>query len=157
MGKKYLINERGFHPLVYYYDEARDYFFDEKGDSAELFVGGAAQKYINKQFKAERMCSAIKICLDKITEFRAQHTVSAFFLGLTLKKNLQLYTQDWRRLPGESKSAKGSFRLFWSWICLFHDIGYSYEEPRTEEKRKEYEKLATIDDFIKHQGISYKI
>lgn len=57
MSKKY--NESDFHPMVYYYNEARDYFFNEKDDSTELFVGSAAQKYINKQFENERACTAI--------------------------------------------------------------------------------------------------
>lgn len=157
MDKEYSINDGKFHPLVHYYNATREYYLNEKSESTELFVGSAAQKYINKQFSNERKCTEIKKCLDKITEFRAQHTVSAFLLGLTLKKSLQLNTRDWRRLPGESKSGKGSFRLFWSWICLFHDIGYSYEEPSTDEKRKEYEKIVTVDDFIRHENIKYNL
>lgn len=157
MNKNHSINDGDFHPLVYYYNEVRDYYFNEKNDSAELFIGNAAQKYINKQFSNERKSTELRKCLDKITEFRAQHTVSAFLLGLTLKRRLQLDTRDWKRLPEERKSGKGSFRLFWSWTCLFHDIGYSYEEPYTEDKRRAYSKLKTVDNFISYEGIKYNL
>jgi tetratricopeptide (TPR) repeat protein len=70
---------------------------------------------------------------------------------------LRLNTKDWKRLPGDSKSSAGSFRLFWTWICMFHDIGYSYEDPKTEEKKTEYAELKTIDDFIKHEDIKYSL
>lgn len=157
MEKTFLIHDSKLHPLVDYYNAARMYYFDEKEDARVLFESNNANKYIYNLFVNERKDLDIKKCLDKITDFRAKHTVSAFFLGLSVKKMLHLDTRDWKRLPGDSKSATGSFRLFWTWICMFHDIGYSYEEPTTEEKKTEYAELKTIDDFIKHEDIKYSL
>ena len=157
MEKEYLIHDSKPHPLVDYYNAMRMYYYDEKEDTSVLFESNNANKYINSLFANERKDPDIKKCLDKITDFRAKHTVSAFFLGLSVRKMLHLDTRDWKRLPGDSKSAAGSFRLFWTWICMFHDIGYSYEEPTTEEKKTEYAELKTIEDFVKHENIKYSL
>lgn len=113
--------------LSYYSDNKEPY--EIQGEA--LFSGVNSEKYINFLFKVERKNRKIKKCLDLITPFRARHTVSAYLLGLTIKDKLQLDTKDWRRLPNE-KSSAGSFRLFWSWICVFHDIGYYYETRQSE-------------------------
>lgn len=157
MEKEFMIHDSKDHPLVEYYNASRTYYFDEEEDTSILFENNNANKYINHLFANERKNPDIKKCLDKITDFRAKHTVSAFFLGLSVRKMLRLDTRDWRRLPGDSKSPEGSFRLFWTWICMFHDIGYSYEEPTTEERKMEYAEFKTIDDFIKYENIKYSL
>ena len=157
MEKDFLIQDSKPHSLVDYYNAARMYYFNEKEDTRVLFERNNVNKYINHLFANERKDPDIRKCLDKITDFRAKHTVSAFFLGLSVKKMLRLNTKDWKRLPGDSKSSAVSFRLFWTWICMFHDIGYSYEDPKTEEKKTEYAELKTIDDFIKHEDITYSL
>lgn len=157
MKTEYTINDSKPHSLIDFYNATRKYYFEDERDCRELFEGRAANRFINELFLSERKNSDIKRCLNKITDFRAKHTVSAFFLGLTVKKMLQLDTRDWRRLPTDKQSSTGSFRLFWSWICMFHDIGYSYEDPSSAEKKEEYAELKTIDDFIKYENIKYSL
>ena len=123
----------------YYADKIKPY--DVDGDS--LFSEKNSEKYINWLFKTERKNRKIKKCLDLITPFRARHTVSAYLLGLTIRDEIRLNTRDWRRLPNE-KSSAGSFRLFWSWVCVFHDIGYYYETNGSK-----YSNCLTVEELIK--------
>lgn len=119
-----------FRSLADYYDE---YLEDLPAGSITvetLFEDNNARKLIQSLFKEERKNTKIKNCLNIITEYRAKHTLSAYLLGITIHDQLNFNTRDWRRLPGET-SSKGSFQLFWRWICLFHDIGYRYEEDKS--------------------------
>jgi hypothetical protein len=117
----------------------------------DLFAERKANDFIRECFSEEYKVSKIKHCINIITPFRALHTVSAYLLGLNIKDRLQIDTRNWRRLPGE-KSSKGSFELFWSLICLFHDIGYEYEESSEKYKSNE-----TIDGLILYLNLEYNL
>lgn len=102
-----------------------------KGNVSDLLDEKGAKEFINHTFESERDNSKIKACLDSITPFRAVHTLSSFLLGVVVKNQLSIDMRKWRRLPNE-KTLRGSFILFWKWICLFHDIGYCYENNSNE-------------------------
>lgn len=139
----------GFVPLSDYYSEA----LKKKGSKYnvdDLFAQRKARDFIRECFSEEYKNEKIKRCIGIITPFRAVHTVSAFLLGLIVRNKLQIDTRDWRRLPGE-KSPKGSFELFWSFICLFHDIGYKYEEDSDQQLFED------IDDFICFLNLDYNL
>lgn len=115
--------------------------------SDELFDGDNSLKFISSIFSAESANIKIAKCIKLITPFRAKHTVSAYLLGTIIRDKLQFDTRNWRRLPKES-SPSGSFKLFWSWICLFHDIGYYYEEHSDK-----YLVFSQLEDLEKELGI----
>lgn len=139
-----------FVSLYDYYNEA----LENKGSQYnvnDLFAQRKAKEFIRECFSEEYKNAKIKRCISIITPFRAIHTVSAFLLGLIIRNELQFDTRKWRRLPGE-KSSKGSFELFWSLICLFHDIGYKYEE-----NSEEYKFYENIDDFVCCLNLDYNL
>ncbi|MBR3382816.1 MAG: hypothetical protein IKG85_07265 [Clostridia bacterium] len=136
--------------LAEHYNEALKELGSE--NSVELFSSQKeAKRFIRKRFAKEYTNKKIKECIDLITPSRAIHTVSAFLLGLSIRDNLQIDTRSWRRLPGEH-SPKGSFVLFWSLICLFHDIGYKYENDSAN--KTEYK---SIDDWILSHNLNYNL
>lgn len=140
----------GFVSLYDYYSKA----LKNNGSTYnvnDLFEQRKAKAFIKKRFNEERGNEKIKECIEGITDFRAIHTVSAFFLGFVIKDQLKIDTREWRRLPGEN-SPKGSFELFWSWICLFHDIGYKYEDDYAKSKT-----YKTIDGFIRYLKLDYNL
>ncbi len=128
--------------LIEYYDDALLDSVGAEWNTSALFSQRLAQNFILKFFDEECKNRKIKECINSITSFRAVHTVSSFLLGLTIKNALSFDTRNWRHLPGE-KNAKGSFELFWSWICLFHDIGYKYEESS-----EQYCSYKRVEDLI---------
>lgn len=139
-----------FVPLYDYYSNTLENK-RSKYSINDLFAQRKAQEFIRECFREEYKNAKIKECISIIKPFRAIHTVSAFLLGLIIKNKLQIDTRNWRRLPGE-KTPKGSFELFWSLVCLFHDIGYTYEE-----NPEQYKSFESIDEFIRFLNMDYSL
>lgn len=66
----------------------------------------------------------------EISEARAAHSISAFFFGFLLAKNLddgralRFYTKR----PDDVDTSSGfSFSYMWTLLCLYHDYGYYLE------------------------------
>ena len=136
--------------LIEYYNEAlKD--IDTDLSIEDLFERRLAHQFIKDRFRKEVTNVKVKKCIEMITPFRAIHTVSTFLLGLTIRNHLQFNTRSWRRLPGQ-KSPQGSFILFWSWICLFHDIGYQYEENTAK-----YSSIKSIKDLITYLNVEHSL
>ena len=142
---------KGFETLASYYQSALADHINDTYNLDDLFLGHNAEKFICNCFKQERKNKKIRNCIDRITPFRAIHTVSSFLLGLTIRDKLHIDTRSWLHLPGE-KSPKGSFELFWSWICLFHDVGYYYEEHS-----ETYASYNTIAELMQSLGIKHDL
>lgn len=136
--------------LAAYYKEAENKHKLGIHPIEKIVSGEYAQRFIKQRFRSERRNEKIDNCLKLITPFRAIHTVSAFLLGLTLRDKLQFDLRSWRHLPGES-SASGSFELFWSWICLFHDVGYYYETPERASG------ILSLEDLVEQLGIEHNL
>lgn len=71
---------------------------------------------------------------------RNVHTVSLFFLGIYLYDEL-----DW---IGKCESEKSNFLFLWFLACLYHDVGYYFEN---NEHKCEQQK--TIEEFIYENDI----
>ena len=110
-----------------------------------LLTPASSMKFIRQRFSMEQKEPDIKSCIDRITPNRSVHTVSSFLLGLAIRDNLSIDTRSWRRLP-EEKTPTGSFTLFWTWICLYHDIAYIYENDH--ESYKEYQQLEELIEYL---------
>ena len=125
----------------------------------ELFDGHNCQKFIRQYFehltatslKNESTTKFANI-LNKITEFRAQHTVASFLLGIAVKEKLSLDVRDWIRIY-DPYSSDPSFGFFWSLICLTHDVAYYYER----NSNKLLPSMRTIEDFCAKNNIHYNL
>jgi hypothetical protein len=62
----------------------------------------------------------------------SEHTNSIFFLGILISKKIKLNNQifNHNNLPGYSL-----FPFLWFLTCLFHDLGYDYEETKEYKDR----------------------
>ena len=125
----------------------------------ELFDGHNCQKFIRQYFEhltatSSKNESTTKFAniLNKITEFRAQHTVASFLLGIAVKEKLSLDVRDWIRIY-DPYSSDPSFGFFWSLICLTHDVAYYYER----NSNKLLPSMRTIEDFCAKNNIHYNL
>jgi len=82
-------------------------------------------------------------------EDRASHTVSLFLLGISATLNLGIAFDD---IPRYYPDPYKNFLYLWSTMCLYHDIGYFYENHHAI-----VEECPTINDFIKYGHIEYKL
>lgn len=128
-------------------------------DVAHLFIDRNALLFIRSYFENLRtknvlMNPAYKFLnvLERITEFRAQHTVASFLLGVVVKEELSLDTRDWVRLY-DRKSSDTSFGFFWSLICLTHDVAYYWER----NSKKMLAQVPTIEAFCQQNDIRYNL
>lgn len=94
--------------------------------------------------------------LNKITDFRARHTVSAFLLGAVIRKELKLDIRNWIRLYS-TYSSDDSFGFFWSIICLLHDSAYNIENNSKRLLREKSSTYSSIASFCKAEGITYNL
>lgn len=90
-----------------------------------------------------------------LSEYRAIHTVSAFFLGIFLEKCL---TQENCGVDISTQSAFFPFSYLWFLTCLYHDYGYIIEENWTPSCRQSSEaKVCEIDGYHGLQDINRKL
>ncbi len=128
-------------------------------DVENLFIGRNALLFIRNYFDNLRTNYVLKNpadkfleVLDRITEFRAQHTVASFLLGVVVKEELSLDMRNWIRLY-DSKSSDASFGFFWSLICLTHDVAYHWER----NSKKMIEQVLTVEDFCLYNNVQYNL
>ena len=107
----------------------------------DLFEGqDVAYKFILAMFSesgkipAQNLCE----CLDKLKNEepdtnRLRHVVSLFFLGIALYSNISVI-RDYidNQISGlgilnKENSAERRFSFFWFLLCIYHDLGYAYE------------------------------
>lgn len=128
-------------------------------DVHDVFVGNSALQFIRSYFHNLRSSHTLKspaskflASLDRITEFRAQHTVASFLLGVVVKEELSLDIRNWIKIYG-NKSADPTFGFFWSLICLTHDIAYNWERS----SKKMITLVPTVEEFCQYAGIRYNL
>lgn len=154
-------------PLVYWYEKAlrnEDIHMCTSMeltniDASNLFEDNNALQFIRNYFESLRSSYALKSpahkfleVLDRITEFRAQHTVASFLLGVVMKEELSLDTRDWIRIY-DIKSSNASFGFFWSLICLTHDVAYNWER----NSKKMIAQVSTVEAFCQYNEIQYNL
>lgn len=128
-------------------------------DPEDLFTQRNSLVFIKEYFESLRSNEELKNpahkffeILSRITEFRAQHTVSSFLLGIVIKEELSLDVRDWIRVHGNN-SPDASFGFFWSLICLTHDVAYHWE--RNSKKNLAY--MQTVETFCKYTNIQHNL
>jgi len=102
------------------------------------FDKDSAREFIVQYFQNGAKEGVILPLIDEIDSLRHVHTVSAFFIGLLIKRKLcpelSLYSRD---------TEDYAFSYLWFLVCLFHDIGYAIENDWTykhtyRQNAKEY-------------------
>lgn len=97
-----------------------------------------ARDFIKQYFENGAKKKVILPLIDEIESMRHVHTVSAFFVGLLIKRelcpNLIVYSQEYEDYE---------FSYLWFLVCLFHDMGYAIENDWTykhiyRQNAKEY-------------------
>ena len=105
----------------------REYFIQGgKGDAYEL--DEYDNMIVHSRFRASKNFDEFEICGDAplhLSQYRAIHTVSAFFLGIFLEDCL---TQKDHGVDIFMRETIFSFSYLWFLTCLYHDYGYIVEE-----------------------------
>lgn len=134
------------------------YFYkhgDMEGNIKELFDNHNSSNFITRYFHYAGNISCLpwqEISNDNIPdlEWRAQHTVSLFIMGIMVVNEFEINLQE---LPKYEDDPYENFLYIWSMMCLYHDLGYYYEE----QKATLVEKCPTIDDFLCYADIEYNL
>ncbi len=109
--------------------------------STNPFVDASYNKFIVNYLSDAWKQSILKKFRFVIDEKRNIHTISVFFLGCLLYKNLDFKQLDFKRNDGEEQ-----FYFIWFLSSLMHDYTYKYEENYCTYKDNFYD----IDSFIKY-------
>lgn len=116
-----------------------DYLFTELTDLNGLFqrmgrcnrkgvkqLDGYARKFIEQYFEKGAKRGVVLPFIDEIDSMRYVHTISVFFIGLLIKRELC------PNLAIRSKvDTDYEFSYLWFLVCLFHDMGYAIENDWT--------------------------
>lgn len=114
------------------YDCIREMFYNDSREwnyySCNMtfpFEATEARIFIKEYFEQGAKRGVIFPVIDEINSMRSMHTVSAFFIGLLLKKsigeNLDIIC---------SNSDDYEFSYLWFLVCLYHDMGYAIENDQ---------------------------
>ena len=136
--------------------EKWNYYVDNdiQNTAQDLFDNTNALLFIKSAFKKGSKDRALDIVYRdncEISQYRSNHTLSAYLLGIILRDRLNI---DMKELPQiEDRAPTKNFLYFWSLTCLYHDYAFS-----VEEKSKEFvEDIRDIDDFTKHFNITHSM
>jgi len=132
-----------------YYKHANCYI-----DMETIFLPSKSQNFLHEYFTAGGKLEAFKwIEQDenfKMTDFRANHTVSAFLIGIVLRDELHM---SMKALPNIESKDRDNFLYFWSLTCLYHDISFQIEKNSLEY----ISKCDNLNDFYRLFKIEYKL
>lgn len=81
-----------------------------------------AKRFIEQYFEQGAKKNVILPMIDEIDCMRSMHTISVFFIGLLLKRNMG-QNLNIRSLDSENYE----FSYLWFLVCLYHDMGYAVE------------------------------
>lgn len=136
--------------------EKWNYYVDNdiQNTAQDLFDNTNALLFIKSAFKKGSKDRALDIVYRdncEISQYRSNHTLSAYLLGIILRDRLNI---DMKELPQiEDRAPTKNFLYFWSLTCLYHDYAFS-----VEEKSKEFvEHIRDIDDFTKQFNITHSM
>lgn len=126
-----------------YHTSAEWNYYD--ADIRKPFDKDKAREFIKQYFEYGAKKGVVLPLIDEIDSMRHIHTISAFFIGLLMKRelcpNLTVYSQEYEDYE---------FSYLWFLVCLFHDMGYAIENDWTykytyrknaKEYLKKYKKI----------------
>lgn len=115
--------------------------------SANPFETGSFKCFIDTYFQYGDKSTAFSFLEQlgiSITEERYTHMVATYFLGIYLAK--VFFASAELDINGDK-----DFRWLWFLLCLYHDIGYAFEE-----NRREFCAINTYDKIINDKRIKIK-
>lgn len=128
-----------FHDWSYYCSPCLsiDHVLDNGGEALEFI-----QAYFKIGGKKKVIASFDEKRLGRISDNRLIHIVSTFFLGLRIAECYGIDTL--------SRNDDGfNFKYYWFLACLYHDIGYIYEEKPICEQLK----MVSVDGLEAIQAV----
>lgn len=120
---------------------------------SDMLLENRAEKFIQDVFLQGGKSQAINIehsDMFLIARERANHTLSAFLLGIILQEELHI---SMRELPKLHDSIHLNFLYFWSLTCLYHDYATRIED----ESSIYFEQLDTIEKFEDFFKVEYSL
>lgn len=127
--------------------------FDFELDS--IFNNTNSSNFIESYFsyggKSEAFDWMSQNSLFKIYNDRANHTVSAYILGVVVRDALHMRVR--KGIPRLHDIYKKNFLYFWSFICLYHDASYNIENNSIEF----IDSCRNIHAFVKRFDIQYNL
>lgn len=133
----------------YYNPEDNEIIYIEK-----IFESGESKKFITNYFnsngKGDLITWLMEHDLFTIDDFRSNHTVSAYLLGIIIRDKLKL---NMASLPHLEKKHRDNFMYFWSFSCLFHDAAYVLENQSIDY----LDDCQNIESLLKLFKIKYNL
>lgn len=126
-----------YEQIVDLYDNSTEWNYYDT-NIRKTFDRYKASEFIKQYFENGAKKRVILPLIYEIDPMRQVHTVSAFFIGLLIKRelcpNLIVYSQEYEDYE---------FSYLWFLVCLFHDMGYAIENDWTykhiyRQNAKEY-------------------
>lgn len=119
-----------------------------------IFTKNYSKRFIESYFFEGGKSKAFEwIKEEKLFEIpaeRANHTMSAFLMGIMLRDSLHM---DMKKLPKIDNSIKRNFLYFWSLTCLYHDIAFNLETNSSSFIKS----CRNIHEFIYRFRIKYNL
>lgn len=114
-------------------------------DIRKPFDKDKARDFIIQYFENGAKKRVVLPFIDEIDSMRHMHVVSAFFIGLLIKRelcpDLVIFSQKYENYE---------FSYLWFLVCLFHDMGYAIENDRTYK----YTYRSNSEEYLrKHKDI----
>ena len=139
-----LYNEIISSPSKWIYWDYNDNIVDEIKniipDFSSMYNEGRAERLIMKLLRAGNKAEGSLVNNVKLlTEERKRHVVSLFFIGhlfydrikvIREYVNAQIKSLDFPQPEDEPVDSQRLFSFLWILLCLFHDLGYAYEEGK---------------------------
>lgn len=114
-----------YNKIVELYRDCTDWNYYNV-DIINPFDKDKARDFIKQYFENGAKKRVILPLIDEIDPMRHVHTISTFFIGILIKRelcsNLTIHSQE---------DEDYEFSYLWFLVCLFHDIGYAIENDWT--------------------------
>ena len=126
---------------------------------SDLFVPDKAGEIIQLLLKIGKKSEGKLVNnVNKLSCERKRHIVSLFFIGHILYDNIKIIRQtvDQQLVDlifakqDDKKDTSNLYSFFWLLLCLFHDLGYAYEENTIKA-----EEGLTIDEIYKKLEVEF--
>ena len=116
--------------------------------------GHNAKEFIKNFIKLSGKSSSSNILykkIDGLEDYRAIHIVSTFFFGIYIYENSNLFkskiSKELKKYQDKSKyHSNVEFAFVWFICCLFHDLGYEFEDDKNP-------KHSCFYDFYKENNL----
>ena len=117
-----------------------EYYHYNQEINMEMFYDQSIMRSFLRSYLGKGEKSDVEIFehITFMSEYRLQHTLSCFLLGIVLYEKIAGISiginKSIKKLPVEFyECSSESFKYIWLLISIFHDFGYSYEDGKTAD------------------------